>query len=201
MAALRIGDRGKGRRPPFDPVLMFKILVLQALYALSDEATEFQIKDRLSFQRFLGLALDGTVPAVTTVWLFQERLMKAEAIDRLFAHFDTVLKDRGYLVMGGQIIDATVVPAPRQRDTEAEKAAIKEGRVREGWKPAKARQKDRDARWSIKYSKAKVRKGAAPGAAKPVDLAIPMFGYSEHTRLSGGQVRRAAISASTRPMA
>lgn len=180
MAALRIGDRGKGRRPPFDPVLMFKILVLQALYALSDEATEFQIKDRLSFQRFLGLALDGTVPAVTTVWLFQERLMKAEAIDRLFAHFDTVLKDRGYLVMGGQIIDATVVPAPRQRNTEAEKAAIKEGRVREGWKPAKARQKDRDARWSIKYSKAKVREGAAPGAAKPVDLAIPMFGYKNH---------------------
>lgn len=82
VAALRRSPRGKGGRPPFDPVLMFKILVLQALYSLSDEATEFQIKDRLSFQRFLGLGLDGTVPDATTVWLFRERLVKARAIDR-----------------------------------------------------------------------------------------------------------------------
>lgn len=120
IAALRRSVRGKGGRPPFDPVLMFKILVLQALYSLSDEATEFQIKDRLSFQRFLGLGLDGTVPDATTVWLFRERLVQAKAIDRLFARFDVALKDRGYLAMGGQIIDATVVPAPKQRNTEAE---------------------------------------------------------------------------------
>jgi transposase len=101
--------------------------VLQALYSLSDETTEFQIKDRLSFQRFLGLGLDGTVPDATTVWLFRERLVQAKAIDKLFARFDVALKDRGYLAMGGQIIDATVVPAPKQRNTEAEKAAIKEG--------------------------------------------------------------------------
>jgi transposase len=84
VAALRRSVRGKGGRPPFDPVLMFKILVLQALYSLSDEATEFQIKDRLSFQRFLGLGLDGTVPDATTVWLFRERLVQAKAIDKLF---------------------------------------------------------------------------------------------------------------------
>lgn len=188
IAALRRSVRGRGGRPSFDPVLMFKILVLQALYSLSDEAAEFQIKDRLSFQRFLGLGLDGTVPDATTVWLFRERLVQAKAIDRLFARFDAALKDRGYLAMGGQIIDATVVPAPKQRNTEAEKAAIKEAatrhvtryRVPEDWKPAKVRQKDRDARWSIKYSKAKVREGADPRAAKPVDLAIPMFGYKNH---------------------
>jgi transposase, IS5 family len=180
VAALRRSVRGKGGRPPFDPVLMFKILVLQALYSLSDEGTEFQIKDRLSFQRFLGLGLDGTVPDATTVWLFRERLVKAKAIDRLFARFDAALTDRGYLAMGGQIIDATVVPAPKQRNTEAEKTAIKEGRVPEDWKPAKARQKDRDARWSVKYTKAKVKEGADPKAAKPVDLAIPMFGYKNH---------------------
>lgn len=110
VAALRRSPRGKGGRPPFDPVLMFKILVLQALYSLADEATEFQIKDRLSFQRFLGLGLDGTVPDATTVWLFRERLVKAKAIDRLFARFDAALTDQGYLAMGGQIIDATVVP-------------------------------------------------------------------------------------------
>jgi len=182
VAALRRSVRGKGGRPPFDPVLMFKILVLQALYSLSDEATEFQIKDRLSFQRFLGLGPDGTVPDATTVWLFRERLVKAKAIDRLFARFDAALTDRGYLAMGGQIIDATVVPAPKQRNTEAEKAAIKEGRVPEAWqaRPARLRQKDRDARWSVKYSKAKVKEGADPKAFKRVALAIPMFGYKNH---------------------
>jgi transposase, IS5 family len=182
IAALRRGPRPKGGRPPFDPVLMFKILVLQALYSLSDEATEFQIKDRLSFQRFLGLGLDGTVPDATTLWLFRERLVKAKAIDKLFARFDAALKDKGYLAMGGQIIDATVVPAPKQRNTEEEKVAIKEGRVPDSWKdkPAKARQKDRDARWTVKYSKAKVKENADPRAFKPVDLAIPMFGYKNH---------------------
>lgn len=103
---------------------MFKILVLQALYSLSDETTEFQIKDWLSFQRFLGLGLDGTVPDATRVWLFRERLVKAQGIDRLFARFDAALTDRGYLAMGGQIIDATVVPVPRQRCQRAPKLRI-----------------------------------------------------------------------------
>jgi transposase len=127
---------------------MFKVLVLQALYSLSDEATEFQIKDRLSFQHFLGLGLDGTVPDATTVWLFRERLVKSKAIGKLFARFDAALTDQGYLAMGGQIIDATVVLAPKQRNTEAEKAAIKESRVPEAWQaiPAKLGQKDRDTR-------------------------------------------------------
>ncbi|WP_126174557.1 IS5 family transposase [Altericroceibacterium xinjiangense] len=180
VAALRRGPRRKGGRPPYDPVLMFKILVLQALYSLSDEATEFQIRDRLSFQRFLGL--EGAVPDATPVWLFRERLVKAKAIDKLFASFDAALKDRGYLAMGGQIIDATVVPAPKQRNTEEEKAAIKEGCIPESWKdkPAKARQKDRDARWTLNYSRAKVKEGTDPRAFKPVDLAIPMFGYKSH---------------------
>lgn len=176
VAALRRSVRGKGGRPPFDPVLIFMVLVLQALYSLSDEATEFPIEDRLSFQRFLGLGLDGTGQDGTTVWLFRERLVNAKATDTLVARFDAALKDRGYLSMGGQIIDATVVPAPKQHNTQTEKAATKEGRVPEDRKPAKTRQKDRDARWSIKYSKAKVSEGADPKAAKPVDLAIPMFG-------------------------
>lgn len=179
VAALRRSRRGKGGRPPFDPVLMFKILVLQALYSLSDDTSEFQIKDRLSFLRFLGLELDGTVPDATTVWLFRERL-KAKAIDRLFERFDAAFKDRGYLAMGGQIIDATVVPAPKQRNTQVEKTVITEGRISPDWKLAKVRQKDRDARWSIKYTKAKVKEGADPKAANPVDLVIPMFGYKNH---------------------
>jgi hypothetical protein len=79
---------------------MFKILVLQALYSLSDEATEFQIKDQLSFQRFLGVGLDRTVPDAATVWLLRERLVTAKAIDKLFARFDAALKSRSYLAMG-----------------------------------------------------------------------------------------------------
>ena len=90
------------RGPLVAPVLMFKILVLQTLYSLSDEATEFQIKDRLSVQRFLGLGVDGTVPDATTVWLFCEHLVKARAIDRLFARFVAALTDQGYLAMGGR---------------------------------------------------------------------------------------------------
>lgn len=179
VAALRRGPRNKGGRPPFDPVLMFKILVLQALYSLSDEATEFQIKDRLSFQRFLGVGLEGTVPDATTVWLFRERLVKAKSIDHLFARFDAALKDRGYLAMGGQIIDATVVPAPKQRNTQEEKTAIKEGRIPKEWTPAK------------------VQEGADPRAAKPVDLAIPMFGYKNHIGIdrTHGLIRTWDVSA------
>lgn len=182
IAALRRSERGKRGRPPFDPVMMFKILVLQALYSLSDEGCEFQIKDRLSFQRFLGLGLDGRVPDATPVWLFRERLVKAKAIDRLFARFDAALTGRGYLAMGGQIIDATVVPAPKQRNSKDEKAAIKEGKIPERWKirSVKVRQKDCDARWTVKYSEAKVKQGGDPRGFKPVDLAIPMFGYKNH---------------------
>ena len=180
VAALRRSARGKGGRPPFGPVPMFKILVLQALYSLSDDATEFQIKDRLSFQRLLGL--DGKVPDATTVWLFREHLVKAKSIDKLFARFDAALTDRGYLAISGQTIDATGVSAPKQRNTEEEKAVIKEVRIPERWKdkPAKVRQKDRDARWSAKYNKAKVKEGIDPKAFKPVDLAIPMFNYKNH---------------------
>ena len=129
IAALRRSDRGKGGRPPFDPVMMFKVLVLQALLSLSDEATEFHIRDRLLFQRFLRLGLDGCVSDVTKVWLFRERLVQANSIDKLLARFDAALTDRGYLAMGGQIIDATVAPAPKQRNTDEEKSAIKQGDV------------------------------------------------------------------------
>jgi transposase, IS5 family len=83
-------------------VLIFKILVLQTLYSLSNEGCEFQIKDRLSFQRFLGLGLDGAVPDATTVWLFRERFVKAKAMDKLFARFDAALTTKVYLAMGGR---------------------------------------------------------------------------------------------------
>src|SRR5499427_7117341 len=106
----------KGGRPPFDPVLMFKILVIQATNHLSDERAEFLINDRLSFMRFLGLGLEDRVPDARTIWLFREKLTTAGAIKRLFEQFDAMLRQAGYIAMSGQIVDASLVAAPRQRN-------------------------------------------------------------------------------------
>lgn len=180
--ALKRSDGAKGGRPPYDPVMMFRIMVLQALYSLSDDQAEFQIQDRLSFMRFLGLGLGDRVPDAKTIWLFREHLTQARAVENLFARFDKHLTKAGYLAMGGQIVDATIVAAPKQRNTDAEKADIKAGEVPDAWKdkPAKLRQKDRDARWTVKFSKAKV---ADDGKAQQRDIAIPAFGYKNHASI------------------
>ena len=176
-------NRAKGGRPPYDHVLMFKVLILQASHSLSDERTEYLIKDRLSFMRFLGLSLSDRVPDANSIWNYREALTRARiegapAIEVLFRRFDAMLGASGYIAMGGQIIDATVVAAPKQRNTEDEKRALKEGRVPEEWRrrPAKLAQKDRDARWTLKHSKAK----PAADGAKRIDIAIPLFGYKNH---------------------
>lgn len=180
--ALKRSDGAKGGRPPYDPVMMFKIMVLQALYGLSDDQAEFQIQDRLSFMRFLGLGFADRVPDAKTIWLLREHLTQAGAVDNLFARFDKHLGKAGYLAMGGQIVDATIVAAPKQRNTDAEKSDIKAGKVPDEWqkKPAKLRQKDRDARWTMKFSKAKV---AEEGKAQQRDIAIPAFGYKNHASI------------------
>lgn len=177
---LKRSDGAKGGRPPYDPVLMFKILILQALYGLSDEQAEFQIRDRLSFMRFLGLGLNDQVPDATTIWLFREQLTRAGAVKKLFERFDALLRDKGYIAMSGQILDASLIPAPRQHLNDDEKQAIKDGALaNEIWpdEPAKAAQKDVDARWTVKVSKAKPD---AEGRSAPVDIAIPVFGYKNH---------------------
>jgi len=176
--SIKRSDGSKGGRPPYDLVLMFKILVLQALYTLSDEQTEFTIGSRLSFMRFLGLGMTDPVPDATTIWLFREHLTRSAAMDKLFARFDKVLTDKGYLAMSGQIMDASIVAAPRQRNTDDEKQAIKEGRIPEDWEdnPAKRRQKDVDARWTAKVSNSKPREDGQPQR----DLAVPAFGYKNH---------------------
>lgn len=180
--ALKRSDGAKGGRPPYDPVLMFKVLVLQALYNLSDDQAEFMIQDRLSFMRFLGLGLSDRVPDAKTIWLFREHLAQARAVENLFARFDKHLAKSGYLAMGGQIVDATIVAAPKQRNTEGEKADIKAGKIPEDWteQPAKLRQKDRDARWTVKFSKAKANEA---GKTKQRDIAVPAFGYKNHASI------------------
>ena len=130
-------------------------LVLCALYNLSDDQVEYQLRDRLSFMRFLGLGLEDRVPDAKTVWLYREHLAQAGVIEALFDAFDGSLKKRGYLAMGGQIIDASIVPVPQQRNSRDENARIKDGETPEGWEkqPAKRRQKDTDARWTKKHGK------------------------------------------------
>ena len=197
--ALKRSDGARGGRPPFDPVLMFKILVLQALYDLSDDQAEFVINDRLSFMRFLGLGLGDKVPDAKTIWLFREHLTQARAVENLFARFDKHLAKAGYLAMGGQIVDATIVAAPKQRNSDGEKTDIKAGKVPDAWrdKPAKLRQKDRDARWTVKFSKAKP---VEDGKAKLRDIAVPAFGYKNHAAIDqrhgfirGWRVTNAAV--------
>jgi transposase, IS5 family len=180
--ALKRSDGAKGGRPPYDQVLMFKILVLQALYNLSDDQAEFLIQDRLSFMRFLGLGLSERVPDAKTIWLFREHLAQDGAVDNLFARFDKHLAKAGYLAMGGQIVDATIVAAPKQRNSNGEKADIKAGKIPPDWtdKPAKLRQKDRDARWTVKFSKAKPVEDGQP---KHIDIAVPAFGYKNHAAI------------------
>lgn len=149
-AALPRADRSQGGRPPYDAVLMFRILVLQTLYTLSDEQTEYQLRDRLSFMRFAGLALHERVPDAKTIWLYREHLTHAGALARAFERFDARLRERGYLAMGGQIIDATIIEARRPRLSRDEKRIVRDGGIPGGWSKARTRQIDRDGRWTIK---------------------------------------------------
>jgi IS5 family transposase len=134
---------------------MFKAILLCALYNLSDDQVEYQMRDRLSFVRFLGLALEDKVPDAKTVWLYRERLSQAGLIDALFEDFDGYLKGQGYQAMGGQIIDASIIAVPIQRNRRDENEQIKRGETPEAWadEPAKRRQKDTDARWTKKHGK------------------------------------------------
>lgn len=145
--ALAYSEGSQGGRPPFDPVMMFKVLVIQAANSMSDERTEFLISDRLSFMRFLGLGLSDRVPDARTIWLFREKLTKAGAIHPLFDRFDAVLRALGYIAMGGQILDASLIAAPRQRNTEDEKNDLKQGRIPEdqaGQTPTKGSRRQMD---------------------------------------------------------
>src|ERR1700688_4755609 len=145
---------GAGRKP-IDVMVMFRMLVLQSLYNLSDEQIEYQVRDRLSFTRFLGLGIENRIPDGTTLWLFREKLAKAGLIDKLFERFGQHLEAKGYIARGGQMVDATIVPVPRQRNSRDENEQVKAGTTPEDWKkrPSKNRQKDKDARWTKKHGR------------------------------------------------
>jgi len=135
--------------------VMFRMLILQSLYNLSDDQAEYQVRDRLSFTRFLKLGIEDAIPDGTTLWLFREKLSKAGLIATLFERFGRHLEAQGYIARGGQMIDATIVPVPKQRNTREENEAVKAGQPPADWeqRPAKNRQKDKDARWTKKHGK------------------------------------------------
>lgn len=142
-------------RKAYDVVMMFKMLVLQSLYNLGDGQLEYQVRDRISFMAFLGLRPGDAVPDEKTVWLFREQLTQRKLTKRLFAQFDADLADAGFAAAKGSIVDASIIEAPRQRNSREENKQIKAGERPASFdeNPAKGRQKDTDARWVTKYRK------------------------------------------------
>lgn len=153
-------------RKPIDVILMFKIMILQRYYNVADDKTEYLIRDRLSFQRFLGLNMEDGAPDAKTIWLFRERL---KGIERdLFFRFELYLREIGLHARGGQIIDATFIDVPRQRNTHKENEEIKKGNIPEAWEnPNKLAQKDTDAEWAKKNDEVH-------------------FGYKDHVNVDEG---------------
>jgi len=140
-------------RKPYDRVLLFKMLIIQSLYNMSDDQLEQQTLDRLSFHRFLGLSLGDRVPDAKTIWLFREWLKENDLARRLFDKFESYLSLKGLKAKQGQIMDATVIKVPKQHNSARENQGLKEGRgeeIKTEWKPAKRSQKDTDARWGRK---------------------------------------------------
>ena len=144
--------QGKGGRPPYDYVMMFKIMILQRFYNISDDQVEFQVNDRMSFMRFLNLTISDDVPDAKTIWLFRERLTDLDLVEELFSLFLNKLVSLNLVANEGKILDASFVEVPRQRNNREENQQIKEGKIPERFEknPHVKSQKDTDARWTKK---------------------------------------------------
>lgn len=149
---LNTNKKNNAGAKPYDIVMMFKILILQRYYGLGDTQIEYQILDRLSFKKFLGLESGDKVPDEKTVWLFRERLTIENLVEVIFFQFTNMLEEQGFIINEGKMVDASFTIAPRQRNTREENEKIKEGKGDELWndKPNKKKHKDTDARWTKK---------------------------------------------------
>lgn len=179
-AKLVIGDSGRGGRPPYPTELMIRLLVVQQMYNLSDDALEYQVLDRASFQRFAGLEKSSRIPDAKTIWVWRERLKKQDLIGDISEAVGLQLAQAGFIARGGQIIDASIVTAPVQHNRSEENEAIKRREAPEGWNAAKRAQKDTDARWTKKHGKS-------------------YYGYKLHanTDRRWGFIRRAEVTAAS----
>jgi IS5 family transposase len=166
-------------RKAMDAVVMFKLLVLQQLYNIGDEELEYQVSDRLSFMQFMGFSLADEVPDATTVWLFRKQLSDQGLIETLFEQFDGYLIEQGYAAKGGQIVDATLIPVPKQHNSDKENEQIKQGEIPQDWQDNRHRlaQKDTDARWTKKRNQSH-------------------FGYKNHINVDAehGLIRRYQVT-------
>lgn len=151
-ASLTKKDKGIGGARPYDYVLLFKILILQRYYNISDDKMEFAILDRLSFMRFLELTLSDKMPDAKTIWLFREQPAKKRVVEKLFDLFKEELQRKNLIANEGKIVDASFVEVPVQRNSREENKQIKAGETPDEWKekPGRKRQKDTDARWTKK---------------------------------------------------
>lgn len=163
-SAFEAVDYSQGGRPPIDRLLLFKALILQEYYNLSDEKVEFHINDRLTFMRFLGLGIGEKSPDAKTIWAFRDKLTTKGILLDLFDDFSKRLLSLGLIANKGSIVDATIVKAPIQRNSKEENDKIKEGKTPENWPENKARQKDTDASWTRKRN-------------------VNYFGYKNHIKV------------------
>jgi IS5 family transposase len=150
--------RGKGGRPPFANLLMFKILIIKRLYNLSHGQTEYQINDRISFMRFLGLDFGDRIPDEKTIWLYEDMLSKSEVGKELFDLFFAAIAEKGYVTRSGAIVDASFIEAPKRKNTKEQREAVKKGEIPKEWADEdhlqKLKQRDTDATWTKKGNEA-----------------------------------------------
>ena len=163
----KVDRKSPAGRKPLDVILMFKAMVIQRLFNLSDEQLEFQITDRSTFTRFLGLNSGETIPDYTSFWGFRESLMEKGLERKLFDQFSAKLEAEGIYAKSGSIIDATIVEVPKQRNSREENAQIKSGKIPVDWDEDKSCHKDTDARW--------VKKNG-----------VSFFGYKDHIKTDAG---------------
>jgi IS5 family transposase len=147
-----------GGRPPLNNLLMFKVLIIKRLYNLSLDQTEYQINDRISFMRFLGIGIGDSVPDAKTIWLYEDMLSKSETGKKLFDLFFKEIEARGYITRSGSIVDASFIEAPKRKNTKEQRESLKKGETPKEWAdpkhPQKLMQRDTDATWTKKGNEA-----------------------------------------------
>ena len=144
-------DRPKGGRPPYPTQALLKIIILQQLYGnLSDEEMEYALLDRMSWQHFIGLAHARDLPDARTIWAFKNQLAQVGGAATLFADVQRQLAAAGLMAKGGQLIDATLVSAPKVHLTTDEKESVDKGETPAHWSAKVAAHKDIDAHWTAK---------------------------------------------------
>ena len=142
----------KGGRPPYPTEIMLRVMILKRLNNLSNDQMEFMLNDRMSFQRFTKLTHSPNIPDANTIWVFEERIGEQTA-KALFEAVERQINEYGYSARKGQIIDATIVPVPKQRIRSKEKEITDQKAMPIEWTAHKRAQKDIDASWTSKHGK------------------------------------------------